>query len=105
MSKYEVGDELRIREWDDMEAEFGLDEDGDIDISVSFMSDMRYLCGRDFTVSKVHVCHDTFRYYSFEKTEEDEQGLWIITEEMLELRTEEDLYAASDDELIYLLNI
>ena len=28
--KYKVGDVVRIREWDDMEKEFGLDDIGDI---------------------------------------------------------------------------
>lgn len=105
MSKYQVGDELRIREWDDMEAEFGVDEDGDIDIPISFMADMRYLCGLDFTVSVVQEKRDTFQYFSLEGIEENEQGLWIITAEMLEPRTEEDLYVASDGELENLLNV
>ena len=28
--KYKVGDKVRVREWDDMEKEFGLDEYGGI---------------------------------------------------------------------------
>lgn len=42
----EVGDRVRIREWDDMAKEFGIDEDGDIKTQYFFMKDMKKYCGK-----------------------------------------------------------
>lgn len=48
---FKVGDRVRIRDWGDMAADFGVDDDGDIgfkDESLSapyFIVDMQYLCG------------------------------------------------------------
>ncbi len=48
--RFEVGDRVRIRDWDDMAACFFVDDDGDIrfeddPVSPYFIGDMRYLCG------------------------------------------------------------
>lgn len=48
--RFEVGDRVRIRDWNDMAADFTVDYDGDIsfdyDLSAPyFIEDMRYLCG------------------------------------------------------------
>lgn len=48
--KYKVGDVVRIREWDDMENEFGLDDDGAIKCSGSFVISMKEFCGREGTI-------------------------------------------------------
>ncbi len=105
MSKYKVGDELRIREWDDMVSEFGISSWGTIRCKHSFVKNMRYLCGSEFTVSK--IIGD--KYFSVEEIEYTRSGsvynYWAISEEMLEPRTEEGLYIASDNELNNLLNI
>ena len=42
---FSVGDVVRIREWEDMESEFGLDHDGDIDCTGMFVTTMRESCG------------------------------------------------------------
>lgn len=44
--KFKVGELVRIRQWDDMEKEFGLDADGDIKTCVSFVTSMKPLCGK-----------------------------------------------------------
>lgn len=58
-----VGDVLRVREWEDMAAEFGINTNGNIDpryeeygrTSVeTFYKRMRDLCGKTFTVAKIH---------------------------------------------------
>lgn len=53
MAKYKVGDRVRIREWEDMEEEFGLDSDGDICGSPFFVQQMKHLCGRTATVKEL----------------------------------------------------
>lgn len=103
MSKYKVGDELKIREWDDMVDEFGITSWGTIRCKNSFNEEMKYLCGSDFTVLKI-IGDDYFSVEKIERTRPD-VDYWHISKDMLEPRTEEDLYVASDDELINLLNI
>ena len=44
--QYKVGDWVRIRQWDDMKAEYGLDEYGNILIPLIFTDTMREYCGR-----------------------------------------------------------
>ena len=44
--KFKVGELVRIRQWDDMEKEFGLDTDDDIDCSEHFIKNMKPLCGK-----------------------------------------------------------
>ena len=44
--KFNVGDLVKIRQWDDMEKEFGLDTDDDIDCSEYFVKNMKPLCGK-----------------------------------------------------------
>ncbi len=52
-----VGDIVVVREWDDMEKEFGLDDYGDIWINdgrdIGFVASMKPYCGRSFEVAKV----------------------------------------------------
>lgn len=65
MSRYNVGDLLRVREWDDMFLEYDVVQrpDGSTDIYVGgetrsddcvFTSEMRRYCGQEFIVSKVY---------------------------------------------------
>lgn len=50
--KFKVGDRVRIREWADMEKEFGLDPWNAIDCEFAFVPEMKHLCGRTATVAK-----------------------------------------------------
>ena len=44
--KFKVGELVRIRQWDDMVKEFGVDADGAIKTCVGFVSFMKPLCGK-----------------------------------------------------------
>lgn len=44
--KYKIGDMVEIRSWEDMENQYGLDEDGDINCPGIFTKDMSDLCGK-----------------------------------------------------------
>lgn len=44
--KFKVGELVRIRQWDDMEKEFGVDDDGSIMCHCCFTDGMRPLCGK-----------------------------------------------------------
>lgn len=48
-----VGDVVRIRSWEDMEAEFGVDEDGNIPCKYNFTEFMRNMCGNEFMITGI----------------------------------------------------
>lgn len=47
---FAVGDVVRVREWEDMKSEFGLDHDGDIRCTQVFVTCMSESCGELCTV-------------------------------------------------------
>lgn len=72
--RYKVGDKVKVREWDDMEEEFGMDEYGDIDCNFSFVKNMKEYCGKEMTVSRVLT-----DYYTLE----EDDGVWKWADDML----------------------
>lgn len=96
-----IGDVLRIRQWDDMVDEFGLNSYGYIECRGVFVAHMKYLCGKQFTVSSVEYGD----YHSDERVELNSQGrmMWRITADMLEPIEEDFLEDITDEELIKLL--
>lgn len=89
MSKYQVGDILRIRQWDDMANEYGCTPYGSIHCNFMFTREMRCMCGEIFTVKE--ITND--RYYS----EEGIEGMYSISADMLEYVMEEELNINSTD--------
>lgn len=69
-----IGDRVKIREWDDMEKEFGLNALGDINCNRFFTKSMCYLCGTTHTVKEVDETGDT--------TVVD---VWHISDDMVEI--------------------
>lgn len=47
---YNVGDKVTIRQWDDMESEFGLDEYGGIKVPKRFTKSMKQYCGQTLPI-------------------------------------------------------
>lgn len=67
---FEVGDLVRVREWDDMVQEYGCSnyDDGHYVIitpsQVSFVPDMQFMCGREFVIGAVsRTFHSWTRVY------------------------------------------
>ena len=48
-----VGELVRVRQWDDMVAEFGVDDGGDIPCENYFTVSMKHLCGEEFVVKEI----------------------------------------------------
>lgn len=94
-----VGDVVRIRSFEDMKSEFGIDEDGDIHggCSAWFYNEMKPLCGKVFTVSEFEYDE----YHSVEGIEDCDDGTqWSISAWMLEpYNDDKDIDVASDEEL------
>lgn len=79
--EFKIGDKVRIRQWDDMEQEFGLNEVGSINCDYDFCRDMEYLCGIEALV--LGITEEGFvDLYVDSSIELDE---WTITTDMLEL--------------------
>lgn len=100
MSKYAVGDVLRVRDWDDMEKEFGLTCAGNIDCEFRFIQSMKYMCGQRFTVERIENRGAGDIYRSEERIECDAHPKYNISEDMLEPFEEiPDFNTATEDEL------
>ena len=52
--EFHVGDVIRIRQWDDMKAEYGLDHRGDIRCPGCFVKAMKEFCGREVTITNIY---------------------------------------------------
>lgn len=70
--KYKIGDKVRIKSWEQMEGEYGLDSAGHINILYSFTDDMRPYCNEILTIDEVD--DDSYRMASVE---------WIFTDKMI----------------------
>lgn len=105
---FKVGDRCRIRQWDDMEAEFGLDG-GDIPCDMFFIHGMKYLCGKQFTIKQIvnpiGDCWVTSEE-GVEITTQLSRGYWAISFDMLELCEPEcvEFEGATYDDLVSLLS-
>ena len=101
--KFKVGDVCRIRQWDDMAMEYGVHNDlfpknrlyDYIPGSPRFATQMRYLCGKIFTIKSVR--HN--RYYA---SEEGIEGSWSVGNYMLEYAYPE---PETDEDFDFTLNL
>ena len=50
---YRPGDRVVIREWDNMQEQFGLNRNGNIPCKFTFVVEMKQYCGMEFTLSSV----------------------------------------------------
>ena len=105
-----VGDVLRIRQWEDMKCEFGVDKFDSINIdddNESFVVEMRYLCGKKFTVKEIDKTKNRIRFVSKEGIEIEARNdwSWSISAGMLERELDDNNndYVASEDELLALM--
>ena len=61
---YHVGDRVIVRQWDDMESEFGLNESGGIKVPKTFTEPMKQYCGQTLPIVYVrHHAPPTFDSY------------------------------------------
>lgn len=85
-----IGDIVKIRTWESMEKEYGLDEDGDIPVNpdTAFVGEMKPLCG--LTAEVVNIIYDedekVIQLRFPEKEESEYDTRWWFTEEMFEQR-------------------
>lgn len=65
---YNIGDKVTIRQWDDMESEFGLNEFGDIKVPKFFFTEpMKQYCGQTLPIVRInHHVYSMFVSYHFD---------------------------------------
>lgn len=98
MSKYEIGDIVRIREWDDMAEEYGV-VGSVIQVTHSFTKDMKCLCGKSATIRTKNPGNDMYFLFSEEFPEFDE---YVFSEKMFVPDEENDVEVS--EELLNYLN-
>ena len=76
MSRFKVGDLVRVREWDDMKKEFGSDGDLTIYCKCLFVDMMKSTCGDVCTIK------DLTESGNYKLSGKNESG-WIYSEDML----------------------
>lgn len=88
--KFTVGDLVRVRTWEDMASEFGINDRGNIAVRHAFTPEMdEYFGNREiYRISNIDEQHD--RYYLEEEDGTDVNGSYVIGAEMLELVTADD---------------
>ena len=78
--EFKVGDRVRIKSWEQMEKEFGMEFDW-IACKCGFNSEMRHLCGRTATISEINDYKVKLTDWS-----DDTGGLyWTISTDMIKL--------------------
>ena len=101
---FKVGDRVRIRDWDDMEREYGTDSDGNIKVpDMSFLRCMRHLCGRYATIRSIDRQDNIIGL----KNWSDDSGdtLWCFTTEMVEPAEENTLKQGEKKDMNKLLEL
>ena len=69
---------VRIKEWDTLAEEFGIDEDGNIDCLYSFTTDMKECCGKIIEVNEDNLLEpDIINIFVYEG--------WFFTDEMFDV--------------------
>jgi len=80
MRYFNIGDKVIIRDWDDMEREFGTDGE-DILCQHYFTRDMEEFCGKEYAIVSIELGYDGSKNYILDgKISEDN---WAISADML----------------------
>lgn len=104
---FEVGDVLRVKSWEQLADEYPVVW-GDIQMPLcGFNKQMRYMCGREFTVKRIIREGDGFTYLrSEEGLENDDQrpaGHWFVTVLMVEKVDESEVPEVDPEALLSML--
>lgn len=101
---FKVGDRVRIRDWDDMEREYGTDSDGDIKVhDMSFLRCMRHLCGRYATIRSIDRQDNIIGLENW--SDDSGDTLWFFTTEMVEPAEENTLKQGEKKDMNKLLEL
>ena len=107
---FQPGDVVRIKSYEDMKAEYDFSDYGIYcPDNITFAKNMKYLCGREYTIEKIDLYEDGDQYeiVHFEGAEA-ERGCsvdgWIITTCMIELVAQPVITEVSIDDFAKVLS-
>lgn len=85
--KFKIGDEVVFKSWEEMEKQYGLDDDGQIPTKFTFIKDMRCLCGtkaiiKNLTNNRIYLEFDPAEK---EAIKENEKHFWSYDTQMIKL--------------------
>lgn len=86
----QIGDLVRIRTWEDLREEFGIDEDGNIPCKFTFTEYMKNMCGDEFIITNIY----NGKYSGHER------GSVMLSIDMLEPPTDEEIDGAEIDDFL-----
>ena len=98
--EFHAGDVVRIRDWDDMETEFGLNSYGNIDCRFTFTHEMSAYCGEVYTIGRI----DERKHVHFEERHSLSSG-YNVSFDMIELVEDLGLETIPDFDLDALLEM
>lgn len=82
---FNVGDRVIIREWNDMEDEFGLDEGGDIECRFTFTDEMIKFCGAELTIREISSSSGRIYFEEQDECFDGELEYYSFSADMLRL--------------------
>jgi hypothetical protein len=80
-AEFKVGDRVVIRDWDDMEKEFGLNCNGNIECNKTFSQGMRKFCGRVAKITRFNSFDNSVIGLEFE--DGTDTGLYTFSTDMI----------------------
>lgn len=92
-----IGDILRIRQWDDMLNELGVDEHKKIKSLAGFTEQCKYLCGKQLTVMNIVGVGLETRYFAI--VDGEYNCTYVFSSDELEPLFDEDWEVADDEEI------
>lgn len=92
-----IGDIVRVRQWDDMLNEFGVDEHKKIKSLARFSEQCKYLCGRQLTVMNIVGVGLETRYFAI--VDGEDNCTYVFSSDELEPLFDEDCEVANDEEI------
>ena len=75
-----VGGCYRVKTWEEMEEEYGLNEFGNINVPFIFIPDMEYLCNKVVKVVSIELVHSSYGFRNIILVQDES---WKFSEEML----------------------
>lgn len=103
---FDVGDSVRVREWDDMAGEFIVDLDGDIIAGkMFFLGSMRDVCGAGAIICDVSQMNGENRYtLTFNDALQKRFGAYTYNDGMIEPLTQTSATPFNEAEFVILIS-
>lgn len=99
-----VGGTFRVRDWNDLVREYGVDKHGNLNRNPYFIPPPKAICGMQFTVTEFKMTH-TGKVYAYQGLIEGIAFPFLVKASMLEPLIDEEWDVATDDEINELFQV